>query len=423
MLLGRHKTIITPKMPCQLAGFEHRTESAHEKYGDLYLRTTLLQDEDTTLCFFVADIIWWDDELVQILRKKISKKEKLPEQNLHFLATHNHSGPQVSNRFSEKLGTYHEGFVQQLIEKACESVKQAKNNMEPVVIEVRKAEFDLGVYRRKFIDGVVEMAPNGSVEVDNDLTVISFLNQYRQEIATWIHYSCHPTTTDENILSAEFPGVCTTLLEKEEKNSVVSFFQGFCGDIRPGLIENGEFYRGSLEEMISTGDALCQSIKQLKKEPSSPEKHIKLKVSETSLALDYDSRPLSTDVPESLYEEWKFKKDRHNIEELRIYFINISEHLSLMLVNAEMTQAYGKSLKKLDNFILPTGYANGMLGYIVTKKQLENGGYESENSIYYFSMKGKLHPKMEEQIKKRFKQLKEDDDGTSKKRNNRQITI
>lgn len=408
MLLGRYKTVITPSLPCALAGFAHRTEEATEKYGELYLRTTMLKSGDVTLCFFAADLIWWDDELVNKLRKQISRRENIPESHLHFTATHTHSGPQVSDRFSERLGRYDEAYVQQLIEKVCKSVKQCRANLEPVQIFVRKTNMDLGIYRRKLINGKVEMAPDPAVEVDDEVTVVSFINENNRELATWIHYACHPTTTDANIVSGEFPGVCTAELESEDEGCVVSFFQGFSGDVRPKLISNNAFYRGSLDEMIAAGKALAHRIADVKKQPCSPEKKVQLCVAEALLPLEYTNIPNEPDIPLSLYEEWKQKKEQHDVEQLRFSYIRISENLALLLANAEMTQGYGKFLKSRDRHLLPVGYSNGMVGYIATKEQLEQGGYEAETFIYYFSLKGKLDPSMEEKIQKVCLTLKED---------------
>lgn len=399
MLLGRYKTVITPALPCALAGFAHRTEAATEKYGELYLRTTMLKSGNKTLCFLVADLIWWDDELVKNLRKQISKRKNIPESHLHFTATHTHSGPQVSNRFSEQLGR-NETYVQQLIEKACDSVKQCKENLEPVQMFVCKTNMELGMYRRKRIDGKVEMAPDPAVEVNDEVTVVSFVNEKNREIATWIHYACHPTTTDANIVSGEFPGVCAAELKSEKEGCVVSFFQGFSGDVRPKLISNNNFYRGSLGDMIAAGKALAQRIAEVKKQPCPPEMKVQLCVAEALLPLEYTNIPDELDIPLSLYEEWKQKKEQHDVEQLCFSYIRISENLAMLLANAEMTQGYGKFMKNSDRRLLPVGYSNGMLGYIATKEQLEQGGYEAETFIFYFSLKGKLDASMEEKIQK-----------------------
>lgn len=405
MLLGTHKSIITPSLPCDLAGFAHRIDEATEQYGELYLKTTLLQDGDVTVCFFVADIIWWDDDLVHTLRKEISKNENILESNLHFMATHNHSGPQTSQHFSELLGRYHEDFTKLLIKKTYASVKKAKVDLQNVTIQVRSKKIDLGVYRRKLVNGIVEMVPNDSVEIDNKLTVVSFMNEQNKEIATWIHYACHPTSTDANILSSEFPGVCTSELEAMDNDCIVSFLQGFSADVRPKLVKDNEFYRGSLQEMILIGKNLSEQVLLLKKEPCLHEKMINLQVQEMVVSLKYDEEKLTSDLPLSLQKEWEIKKEKHQNEQLLFSYITITENLSLLCANAEMVQAYGQALKKIDQSILPTAYSNGMIGYIASKEQLLNGGYEAETSLYYFSVKGKLHPQMEEIIHEQFNQL------------------
>lgn len=405
MLLGTYKSIITPELPCELAGFAHRIGEATEQYGELYLKTTLLQDGDTTICFFVADIIWWDEGLVNTLRKEISQNEEIPEENLHFIATHNHSGPQTSQQFSEQLGRYNDDFTNLLKRKTYASIKKSKAALQNVTIQVRSKKIDLGVYRRKLVNGVIKMAPNDLVEIDNTLTVISFMNTQNKEIATWIHYACHPTSTDANILSGEFPGICTAELEAMDENCVVSFIQGFSADVRPKLVKNHEFYRGSLEEMTLIGENLSEQVLLLKKEPCAEEKMMTLQVQEIVVPLTYDEEKLKSNIPHSLQKEWEIKKEKHQNEQLAFAYIKVSEKLSLLCANAEMVQAYGQTIKAMDKSILPTAYANGMVGYVASKAQLLNGGYEAETFIYYFSVKGKLHLKMEEIIREQLTTL------------------
>ena len=112
-------------------------------------------------------------------------------------------------------------------------------------------------------------------------------------------------------------------------------FQGFSGDVRRKLISNNAFYRGSLDEMIAAGKALAHRIADVKKQPCSPEKKVQLCVAEALLPLEYTNIPNEPDIPLSLYEEWKQKKEQHDVEQLRFCYIRISENLALLLANAE----------------------------------------------------------------------------------------
>src|SRR5699024_2646445 len=108
--------------------------------------------------------------------------------------------------------------------------------------EFGKGTSKIGVYRRKKINGRTQMAPNDSVPVNDDLTVIRLKTYRGSEKAIFIHFTCHPTTTDDNVISSEFIGVCCEKLEKIIPDCTVIFLQGFCGDVRPALIRGGQFY-------------------------------------------------------------------------------------------------------------------------------------------------------------------------------------
>lgn len=408
--MGVAKVKITPPLPCELAGFSHRTCLAEEKYGELYLRTTLLETGRTIVCLCVSDIIWWDDDMVKELRGELCTKESIPEKHIHFIATHTHSGPQVSNRFSDELGVYHPQFVADLKKKVIGSFYQAKIKMHQVQLKISKTVFDMSIYRRKWCHGKIEMLPNPAVPIDQDLTVMSFVNELNQDVAMWVHYACHPTSTDATILSGDYPGVCSALLEHSSPDCVVSFLQGFSGDIRPKLIKKDAFYRGSIDDMIAIGKRMSEKVLGLKQRCVPFEKDLQLVVSEQIVPLEYDVSYNPKQVAKPLLREWKIKKEHHSIEHLRLTTIRIAENLTLALANAEMVGSYGKALKLTCSSVLPIGYANGMIGYVPSKKQLFNGGYEAEDSIYYFSLKGKLHPGMEALILKKYDQLLKGDE-------------
>ena len=82
-------------------------------------------------------------------------------------------------------------------------------DVEKVSIDRRSGTSKLGIYRRKRVDNQIVRAPNRKVTTDNELSIISFKTEENRTKAIWIHYSCHPTTTDANVVSSEYPGVCS----------------------------------------------------------------------------------------------------------------------------------------------------------------------------------------------------------------------
>lgn len=405
MLLGNSKQDITPKEPIELAGFAHRIGKASNVKTRLFLKVFNIQSEGKHFIFLIADLIWWDNLEVAKLKKELGKKFGLNSNQLLFHATHNHSGPQLSTRFSRDLGEPSSDYSLLLRQRVIKGIEESYNNLEKVKVKIQKGNSDIGIYRRKKVGERILMAPNNEVFVDNDLTVISFYTESEEVKAMWIHYSCHPTTTDENVISSEFVGYCCEKIESSFKGSNVAFLQGFSGDIRPALIKGNLFFRGSLKDMQEKGEELANDVlKVLAGERESCEiENIEFHTSNLPLTFEVDN--LNGEVSEALRDEWlRLLNDKHDFE-LTIQYISLGDNLKLLCINAEMVQEYGITIKKADPHILPLAYSNGMLGYIPTKKQLEEGGYEAEESIYYFGYPGKLSSSMEKKIQMKIEEI------------------
>src|SRR5699024_7057849 len=151
-------------------------------------------------------------------------------------------------------------YIAYLESQVLTSVQKSMGSMENVFLKIGKGVSDIGIYRRKKINGQIQMLPNESIPVQDDLTVIQFMTDKGNDKAMLIHYTCHPSTTDANVISSEFPGVCCEEIEKVVPDSTVAFLQGFCGDVRPSLVKEGKFYRGTLQDMERIGFQLAKDV-------------------------------------------------------------------------------------------------------------------------------------------------------------------
>src|SRR5699024_9211786 len=65
--LGISKVDITPIIPIGLAGFAHRKEKTKEVYNKLYVKTSVFLNNGQYMMLIVADLIWWDNVIVEKL--------------------------------------------------------------------------------------------------------------------------------------------------------------------------------------------------------------------------------------------------------------------------------------------------------------------------------------------------------------------
>src|SRR5690606_24483619 len=96
-----------------------------------------------------------------------------------------------------------------------------------------------------------------------------------------------------------------------------------------------------------------------------------LKIKSVTLPLIFEETEIEAYIPDELKEEWPklVEKNRQDGYELKFQYVQLGDQLSFLSCNAELSQAYGTFIKKIDPHILPLGYANGMVGYVPTKKQ------------------------------------------------------
>jgi hypothetical protein len=387
LLLGSAKADITPVHSVPLAGFAHRTNGFESVAHPLYARIHCFEQNDAegkrmSVLFVSADLIWWGTDLSEQLRPKLSERFGFDAVLLH--ATHTHSGPQTSGRFVEALGMKDEAYVEFLEERLIRGVEQALRTMEPVTVHNGSEPCWIGVNRRLESDGEILMAPNEAGPVDPEVTVILFRKLNGTTKSVFVHYTCHPTTTDDNAVSSEFPGCAMDRIEHALGGEAVgAYLQGCCGDIRPNLAEDGRFYRGHRAEVERFGKMLSDTVLRIVQRPMIELAPSVLQISCAALELPFQEQSPRTGT--SLEMTW----------------LQLAEGLSLLTFNAEMVVDYGLFIKENScKTILPLAYTNGMIGYVPTREQLAQGGYEAEGSVPFFRLPGPFDPSLESIIRR-----------------------
>jgi hypothetical protein len=291
---GWSKIDITPASPVPLAGFAHRKGCFEGISRALHLRVLFLLQRDADRMdnrsiIVSADLIWWDTRRAKRLRKIIAERWGLPESAVILHATHSHSGPQTSDRFAPTLGEPDPEYIRYVEDRLLIAVERAYSNLEPVTIERGIGHCGIGIHRRKSIDGKMVMAPNPEGAVDHEMNVICFRTRGGQRIkAILVHYTCHPTTTGDNYVSSEYPGVAMDVIEEKYGGDLAAvFLQGCCGDVRPALIKDETFFRGSDHEVCELGRTLAGEVwSVLESKMQVLEPSIKSKAMEVLLSLN-----------------------------------------------------------------------------------------------------------------------------------------
>lgn len=415
MYLGTSKIAITPLMPLRLSGYAIRRNHFEIIKEDIFLRVHYFSDtkNNTDLVFIYADILWWGSDFVNNIKFELKRNFNLPLDNFIFIASHNHSGPPTSNAFTKTLETYCEEYAKFLSNKIIEGIELAKENLEEVHCESYIGFSNLNVFRRVVTDEVVLMRPNYNEFADKKLTVLKFLRKDKSPKAFIVHYPCHSNISDENNIQPDYPGITLRLLDEKYTNSISIFMQGATADLRPNVVLGDRFISQEYEIVKIFANYFLEDIlATLENEPKSLSLELKIMKSELKLYMEnlkeYDVVKNMLDSNVLVESEWAEKvleKDNRNYEVLEIRKINLSRDLVILTYNCELSQKYSLYAQNLQENTLTVSYSNGMIGYISTKKQILEGGYEPKGSSLYFALSGNYKPEIEEVIKGEINRL------------------
>jgi hypothetical protein len=422
--LGTAKVDITPAHALPLAGFKDREGSFEGVDHRLYARIFYYEKESSegrrAALLVTADLIWWGDDRVDSLRSAMKERYGLDPSSVILHATHTHSGPQTSMRFTPSLGLMDARYIGQLEEKLLAGIEEARSRLEPVTIHRGSGQCGFGIYRRKRVGGVFVMAPDESGPTDPEVSVIRFCGESGSTKAVLVHFACHPTTTIDNRVSSEFPGVAMERIERTlGGEAIAGFLQGCCGDIRPNLVRNGEFFRGSDAEVRSLGTELAEVVLDVLERPMQALQAAALHSKRLYVPLRFQKLPGLGELNEhsadtGLMGEWSrlLLREPDRLKRsvpMELALVELADGLSLLAMNGEVVVEYGLFVKEqFVGRLLPVPYSNGMIGYVPTAAQVKEGGYEPEQSHYYFGLPAPFHPSLEAALRAGILKLKGD---------------
>jgi len=401
--LGTAKIDITPLLRVPLAGFASRTGLYEGIRRRLFARIWAFRQADRSGCAVTtllvqADLLCWGTDRVEGLKREISRRWGLESDGIVLHASHTHSGPQTSELISSSVGAMDRAYIERLEANLIEGAGIAIDDLEAVVVAKGTGSCAIGIHRRKIVDGTVEMAPNPDGPVDPEVQVFRFATASGRTKGVWFHCTCHPTTADDNFVSSEFPGVAMDSIEERiGDGAIASFMQGCCGDVRPALIRDGQFYKGGEREVNELGMKLADEVTRVLGLPMKELAPALSKGKVVRLALVFQSLPKMAVLQaqaeeEGLRGEWSrlmiAKLARgETTAPFEMCGLNIADGLSLLGMNGEMAVEYGLYIKRMSGgAALPLAYTNGMIGYVTTAAQLEEGGYEPIGSAVYFGL-------------------------------------
>lgn len=235
MKIGYAQTVITPALdkPVHLAGFgnNRRAETVHD---DLYARALAIQTEQTTLVLVALDLIGFFRPDVYEVIEKVNR----PDAQIIIASTHTHHGPDTMGLWGpdDKTRGVDEVWLSETKQKIVDVIHASLSALKPASVKWTSVQ----------VPGLIKNARNPEI-LDNELTLLQFLNTDHRSLVTLFNFPCHPEALWElnpNITS----DYVHSLREEVEKQTGAPciFFSGALGgmmtpDVKDHSFEEAEF--------------------------------------------------------------------------------------------------------------------------------------------------------------------------------------
>ena len=377
LLAGYGEEVITPILPCPLSGYGYYLgRQADAVLDDLKVRAVFVESDERAL-LVSADLIGLSVDFCDRLREEIASRFNLPFTHILISCTHTHSGPATVPL--RGMGQVSAPYLKSVQEKILRATERAFAGREKKQLRWNTDKVKPIGYNR---------VQKASQPLDDLLGVMIF--EGKREKIYVVNYACHPVSLGVTTqISADFPGRLVKEIESQSSRCV--FLQGFCGDIDP--VNKKEGGPGSLSEMEGYGRYLAQAVLNLKKKAELASE-VRIKGKEKRVWLPYQRMDIPAIEKEKkrvwergcrsdsnfqrFLDEWEAEaRAKFHQKEfccLRNVPVNLLEVGPVTLVGypGEVFCELGLKIKEWGFTFFTTGYTNGNVGYLPTRKTYEN---------------------------------------------------
>lgn len=407
---------ISPPLPIRLAGFADRVGPYERQIDPIEAQLILLEQGDERVMLVGADLLWWSPELVDRLNQRLATVVGSSCERVILTATHSHSGPATGSNFLPSLETPDMDYVSYLEEVLIASAVDLPGRLRAIEARLWQMEINMNVNRRLPVNGQIVMAPNFAVSIDHRATVLRFSDLENESFVHLIHYPCHANVSAENSLHGDYPGVLLKQFQEAYPGSVNVFLQGATADIRPLVVIGDRFAKMGYEQAETYGRRLGEQLLALLCHEGGKEQRANLGLRNVHTALDLDPKYSVAELEEKMSTGDLEGEDLIWAQKIMAYpayskrnlvakRLDLVEDFSLLSMNAEVVEAYARYAGSLDPTVYTIGYTDGMIGYVCTAEQIAEGGYEPDESGYWFTLSGPFNKSIEQKIKETIAQL------------------
>ncbi len=413
MEIGAARIDITPDLSdpvasqeVHLSGFVRRSGAARGVLHPIAARAMVAQCRGRRIAVVSLEVLELTPPHATALRRRIGKMLDIDAANVCLCCTHTHYAPAVFPLI--ECGMPSPGYSRMLDERIVRSVEQAAARLRPVRLVYGGETLNIGRNRRASLRGD-RGGSNGVSPCDDEVRVLAAIDDTERVRAMLFHYACHPVSmpAEDNLISGDFAGVAASMLERRIGNEGAALFLNGCaGDINPR-----DEFKGAADRTETAGRLMAEAVTRALADarPIRSDDGIDAQAMEIGLAtagvdpawrqqLDAVNAALAAPGLDPMTPDTRILRARrvfltHRLAEAtarypaavpsRLQRLRIGE-LTLLALSDEVFYEIGQAAAATGGLVWPVGYANGGGGYICTAAAYQEGGYEPNESNWFY---------------------------------------
>ncbi len=409
--VGIASRVITPMLPFWLTGYASRTKPATEILHDIWAKVVVIEENSGSRVVIVTtDLLGLTHEVSESIAERINKKYGITRSQLLLNSSHTHSGPvvwpavSVIFDFNTEEQQAAERFTLKLTDDIVSLIDSAMIHLTPMLLWSGHGSAEFAMNRREPTEKGIVNGKNINGPVDHDVPVLKFSTPDGVLKAILFGYACHNTTLNINQISGDYAGFAQIDLQKMYPGVTAMFFMGCGGDQNPQP-------RGTIELAMQHGKALSEAVQKVLAGELHPV-HPPIRTDYATVELEFspfDLKLYQNDILGTnryLHRRAKLLLEAYNkgwdVSHLHypLQVVRFNKDLTILAMSGEVVVDYSLKMKKefKNENLFVAGYCNEVLCYIPTRRILEEGGYEANESMIYYGLPGPFANNVEEKI-------------------------
>ncbi|HJQ78319.1 MAG TPA: hypothetical protein VJ828_00110 [Lacipirellulaceae bacterium] len=382
---GTARVNINPALPIRLSGYAGRTTEATSIAQNLYATAAAFGTGADTAVLIAVDCTGFRDNVTDVVSASLSQSAGIPQERISFTSTHTHNGPCVDGYLTNLFGAPLPAAQQQRVEQYTQLLT---GRLEEVALEAL-ANRSPG-HTITWGTGSVSFGQNrrGAGIVDHDLPVIRVADSAGNTKSIITSYAAHAVALSNNGVSGDWPGYAREALEALYPGATALVMIGAAGDINPSPL-------GSTASAQSNGQSVANEVQRLVNNSLLEPVTSTIRAAHGFVALPFATARQPGDPANARLAPAGTQDHAYEISTW-----TFGDEIAMVFLEGEVVVDYSLRLKSHfgDGRMWVNAYSNDIPGYIPSERILFEGGYEADDSGFYYALPGRFAHGLEDKI-------------------------